>query len=278
MTCASTSLRISVIARCAATPRTCELANAVPASTSVAAPVASASVGSRSQLPFVMTSSIKNFVVVGSTRPDSRLMSMRKRPRERRARCFQTSARASSQAPGLIPFFFPIVGSVGRVLRGMRSACGGTRPSYDEGKSQAPTRTGRCATESNKRTMSTLFHDLRYGARLLAKTPGFTLIAPLSLALVIGANTTIFTLVNAVLLTPLPVEDPSRLVSVFATDERNQGTPGFDFLQLSPLNFADLRDKNEVFSAMTAHQGLPLSISGGTGDPQQIFGEIVAGN
>ena len=126
--------------------------------------------------------------------------------------------------------------------------------------------------------MATLLQDLRYGARLLLKTPGFTLIAALSLALGIGANTTIFTLINAVLLNPLPVEDPSQLVSVWTTDERNQGGFGFGFLQTSPMNYKDLRDKNEVFSGMAGHTGLPLNITGGTGDPQQVFGEIVTGN
>ena len=125
--------------------------------------------------------------------------------------------------------------------------------------------------------MSTLLQDLKFGARLLAKTPGFTVIAALSLALGIGANTTIFTLVNAVLLNPLPVEDPSQLVSVFTTDERNQGT-NLDFLQTSPMNFKDLRDQNEVFSGMTGHAGLPLNITGGSGQPEQIFGELVTGN
>jgi predicted permease len=125
--------------------------------------------------------------------------------------------------------------------------------------------------------MSTFFQDLKFGARLLAKTPGFTVIAALSLALGIGANTTIFTLVNAVLLNPLPVEDPSQLVSVFTTDERN-ATDNAGFLQTSPSNYADLRDKNEVFSGLAAHAPLPLNISGGTGEPQQVFGEIVSGN
>lgn len=126
--------------------------------------------------------------------------------------------------------------------------------------------------------MSTFLQDLKFGARLLAKTPGFTVIAALSLALGIGANTTIFTLVNAVLLNPLPVEDPSQLVSVWTTDERNQGNAAFGFLQSSPANFRDLRDKNEVLSGLAAHAGLPLNISGGTGEPQQVFGEIVSGN
>src|SRR5438128_11030068 len=125
--------------------------------------------------------------------------------------------------------------------------------------------------------MSTLLQDLRYGARLLVKAPAFTVIAALSLALGIGANTTIFTLINAVLLNPLPVEDPSQLASVWTTDERNQNS-ALVFLQLSPMNYKDLRDKNEVFSGLAAHSGLPLNITGGTGDPQQVFGEIVTGN
>src|SRR3954465_9601146 len=115
--------------------------------------------------------------------------------------------------------------------------------------------------------MGSFLQDLKYGARLLAKAPGFTVIAALSLALGIGANTTIFTLVNAVLLNPLPVEDPAQLVSVFTSDERNnpRGGGGSGFLQTSPMNFRDLRDKNEVFSGMTAHVGVALNITGGTG-------------
>jgi predicted permease len=126
--------------------------------------------------------------------------------------------------------------------------------------------------------MASFLQDLKFGARLLAKTPGFTIIAALSLALGIGANTTIFTLVNAVLLNPLPVEDPSQLVSVWTTDERNAGPAAFGFLQVSPMNYKDLRDKNEVFSGLAGHTGVALNITGGTGEPQQIFGEIVTGN
>ncbi len=126
--------------------------------------------------------------------------------------------------------------------------------------------------------MSTLLQDVKYGVRLLAKSPAFTVVAALSLALGIGANTTIFTLVNAVLLNPLPVEDPAQLVSVFTTDDRNANGALGSFMQVSPMNFKDLRDHNEVFSGLTAHTALPLNISGGTGDPQQVFGEIVTGN
>ena len=125
--------------------------------------------------------------------------------------------------------------------------------------------------------MGTFLHDLKYGARLLAKAPGFTAVAALSLALGIGANTTMFTLINAVLLNPLPVEDPSQLVSVWTTDERNQNG-ALGFLQVSVLNFKDLREKNDAFSGLAAHTGLPLSISSNNGEPQQVFGEIVSGN
>ncbi|MGE5244971.1 MAG: ABC transporter permease [Betaproteobacteria bacterium] len=125
--------------------------------------------------------------------------------------------------------------------------------------------------------MSTFLQDLRYGVRMLVKSPGFTLVAALSLALGIGANTTIFTLINAVLLNPLPVKDPSALMAVYTTDSRNRG--GFaNFLQTSPLNYHDYRDRNEVFSGLTAHQFLAVNISGGKGEPQQVFGEIVSGN
>src|SRR2546425_12035461 len=125
--------------------------------------------------------------------------------------------------------------------------------------------------------MATFLQDLKYGARLLLKPPGFTLIAALSLALGIGANTTIFTLINAVLLNPLPVEDPSQLASVWTTDERNQNS-ALGFLQLSPMNYKDLRDKNEVFSGLAAHQVNPLNIAVNDAEPQHVFAEIATGN
>jgi predicted permease len=124
--------------------------------------------------------------------------------------------------------------------------------------------------------MGTLLQDFRFAARLLLKSPGFTAVAVLSLALGIGANTTIFTLVNAVLLHPLAMKDPDSLVAVFTTDERNRGT-FFNLMPTSRLNFEDYRKSNDVFSGLAAHNGLALAYSG-KGEPEQIFGEMVTGD
>jgi predicted permease len=124
--------------------------------------------------------------------------------------------------------------------------------------------------------METLIRDIRYGLRMLRKSPVLTLVAALSLALGIGANSAIFTVVNAIFLHPLPVLEPERLVNVFTTDQRNRG--GFnDFLPTSYPNYEDYRDHNQVFSALAADQGIPLSLSSG-GEPQQVGGQIVTGN
>ena len=124
--------------------------------------------------------------------------------------------------------------------------------------------------------METLVQDIKYGARLLLRSPGLTAVAALSLALGIGANTTIFTVVNAVLLNPLPVKDSSRLVSVFTADERNAGAFGA-FAPMSRPNFEDLRAKNDTMSGMICAGFLALNLSG-RGEPEQVFGEIVTGN
>src|SRR5919197_527968 len=96
--------------------------------------------------------------------------------------------------------------------------------------------------------METLFQDLRYGFRMLLKSPGFTAVAVLTLALGIGANTAIFTLVDAVLLRPLPFHDPDRLVMIW------ESAPEIGFPQntVAPANFADWKAQSQVFEDMAA--------------------------
>ena len=117
-----------------------------------------------------------------------------------------------------------------------------------------------------------MLQDLRYGLRMLAKSPGFTAIAVLSLALGIGANTAIFSLVNAALLKPTPVHHADRLVSVFMTDQRNPGN-----LPLSHLNYRDLRDQNQVFSEMAGFSFAQVNWSTGA-ESEQIPLQVVSGN
>jgi macrolide transport system ATP-binding/permease protein len=95
--------------------------------------------------------------------------------------------------------------------------------------------------------MENLIKDLKYGARMLLRSKAFSLIAVLSLALGIGANTAIFSLVQVMLFSPFPVEAPEQLVAVFTTDKRNPGN-----LPMSDLNFRDVRDQNSSFTGMSA--------------------------
>ncbi|HXG65767.1 MAG TPA: ABC transporter permease [Blastocatellia bacterium] len=96
--------------------------------------------------------------------------------------------------------------------------------------------------------METLWQDLRYGIRTLARRPGFTAIAVLTLALGIGANSALFSVVNAVLLRPFPFGDPEHLVIVWETKlQRN-----LPFMFASPPNYADWREQNQVFEEMAA--------------------------
>ena len=91
--------------------------------------------------------------------------------------------------------------------------------------------------------MQTLWQDLRYGARMLLKKPGFTLVAVITLALGIGANTAIFTVINAALLRPLPYEEAERLVVVATTMRRDT----VEVRSVSYPDFVDWRDQNTVF-------------------------------
>jgi len=115
--------------------------------------------------------------------------------------------------------------------------------------------------------MQTLIQDLRYGARMLRKNPGFTLIAVITLALGIGANTAIFSVVNAVLLRPLQYAGPERLVQVW----QNFPQSGANQVTVSAPEFLDYKDQNRVFERMAAFRPQGFTLTGGA-EPERIFG------
>src|SRR5215467_4827442 len=97
--------------------------------------------------------------------------------------------------------------------------------------------------------MQNILQDLRFGARMLMRSPGFTTIAIVTLALGIGANTAIFSVVNAVLLRPLPYAAPERLVAVWENDQRRPGLRA----SISYPNFFDWRAQNHSFESMASY-------------------------
>jgi predicted permease len=123
--------------------------------------------------------------------------------------------------------------------------------------------------------MSHLVQDVRFAWRLLVRHPAVTLVAVVSLALGIGANTTVFTLVNAILLNPMPVRDVSSLVMIGTSEVRN-GAP-VHLEGTSRLNLDDLRAQNTVFSGVTLMGFAPVALSG-IGEPEQVLGQMVTGN
>jgi putative ABC transport system permease protein len=118
-----------------------------------------------------------------------------------------------------------------------------------------------------------IIQDVRYGARILFKNPSFTFIAVLALALGIGANTAIFTVVNAVLLRPLPYNDPARLMTVW----EDASKIGFPHNTPSPANFIDWRDQNQLFEGMAALHRQTFNLTG-DGEPERIDGRRVSTN
>ena len=121
--------------------------------------------------------------------------------------------------------------------------------------------------------METLFQDLRYGVRMLVKRPGFTFVAVLVLALGIGANSAIFSVVNAVLLKSLPYDHPERLALVWETNPKVQ--IGSDLLPVSAGNFTDWRNQNESFESMSLVSGANYNLTG-TDRPEQLSGAQVS--
>jgi hypothetical protein len=123
---------------------------------------------------------------------------------------------------------------------------------------------------ANRRTnmIAVIWQDLRYGARMLLKQPGFTLIAVITLALGLGANTAIFSLVDKVMIRKLPVDEPERVVVVSATSSRGLST-AFTY-----PDFADYRDGNQVFEGLVCYTQRALTLNDG-GQAERIQGLIV---
>ncbi len=115
-------------------------------------------------------------------------------------------------------------------------------------------------------------NNLRFAVRTLIKSPAFTIVALLSLALGIGVNTTIFTIVNSVLLRPLPVDRPGELVEIFSST----GNENFPQSVMSYPDFADMRDNNDVFSGVTAHAMAVASLRSDDAAPRTVFTEVVS--
>ncbi|HXF39723.1 MAG TPA: ABC transporter permease [Blastocatellia bacterium] len=118
--------------------------------------------------------------------------------------------------------------------------------------------------------METLLQDLKYGIRMLVKNPGFTAIAVIALALGIGPTTAIFSVVNAVLLKPLPFVEPSQLLMVYETNLQR----GFNRGTMSYPNFADVRDQNQVFEKMSSYHSGDFILTG-RGEPLRLQGAVV---
>ena len=121
--------------------------------------------------------------------------------------------------------------------------------------------------------MENLIQDIRYGLRMLLKSPGVSIVATIALALGIGANTAIFSVVNAVLLRPLPFPDSDRLMSVWETDYQRGQTRGSS----SYLNFVDWRDQNHVFEHMSSFHDSDFIMTG-RGEPARLQGAVVNAN
>src|SRR5688572_12158287 len=117
--------------------------------------------------------------------------------------------------------------------------------------------------------MNTLLQDLRYGLRMLLKNPGVSIVAIITLALGIGANTAIFSVVNAVLLKPLTYHDPDRLVSLW------ESVPVHGRWRASPANFHDWKKQNTLFEDMAAYGGSTMTLTG-QGEPEQLIGTRVS--
>ncbi|HEY7351772.1 MAG TPA: ABC transporter permease, partial [Terriglobales bacterium] len=117
--------------------------------------------------------------------------------------------------------------------------------------------------------MKTLFQDVRYGLRMLWKSPSFTAVAIFTLALGIGANTAIFSIVNGVLLNPLPFPQADQLIAL------GENKANFENGSISYPNFRDWQKENRSFSSMALSRIFSFSLLG-AGDAEQVHGELIS--
>lgn len=121
--------------------------------------------------------------------------------------------------------------------------------------------------------METIWNDFKYGWRMLRRSPGFTLVAVLTLTIGIGANAAIFSVINTILLRPLPLPDSQRIVLIWQSDPNRKVDRGI----ASPAQFLDWRDQNHVFEHLSAWRIWYYTLTG-TGDPEQVWGVHSSGN
>jgi putative ABC transport system permease protein len=116
--------------------------------------------------------------------------------------------------------------------------------------------------------VNSFWRDIRFGIRMLVKNPAFTAVAVLTLALGIGANTAIFSVIDAALLRPLPYPNADRIVVLYQLDQDKQTD------NPAPADFLDLRKQSSSFAYLAAHRGLPFNLSG-NGQPERVEGAVV---
>src|ERR1700729_2545624 len=116
--------------------------------------------------------------------------------------------------------------------------------------------------------MTALLQDLKFAARMLAKFPAFTAVAILTLALAIGANTALFSVVNGVLLNPLPYPDPEQLVTL------HESKPNFNTGSISYPNFLDWQRTNRTLSSMAISRGSSFSLTN-LGEAEQVQAQLI---
>ena len=125
--------------------------------------------------------------------------------------------------------------------------------------------------------METLLKDLRFALRALIRNPVLTTVAIVSLALGIGANTTIFTLVNAIFLRGLPIAEPERVMTVFTTEDKQAGSPIGRVMPVSHPNYRDLQSQTSSFEELVEVMFQATDLASDDGEPEQVASQIVGG-